>query len=52
MAGCSIVFKLYDVNVLYEMICLAQKGEIKRYNHLKSRVKNNIRSNYLLISSK
>ena len=38
MAGSSI----YDVNVLYEMICSAQKGEVKRYNHWKSRVKNNI----------
>ena len=52
MAGSPIVSKLYDDNVLYEMICSAQKGEIKRYNHLKSRVKNDIRSNYLLISSK
>ena len=52
MAGSPIVSKLYDDDVLYEMICSAQKGEIKRYNHLKSRVKNNIRSNYLLISSK
>ena len=50
MAGSPIVSKLYDDNVLYEMICSAQKGEVKRYNHWKSRVKNNIRSNYLSIS--
>ena len=52
MAGSSIVSKLYDDDVLYEMICLAQKGEIKRNNHLKRRVKNNIRSNYVSISRK
>ena len=52
MAGSSIVSKLYDDDVLYEMICSAKKSEIKQYNHLKSHVKNNIRSNYLLISRK